>query len=62
MKAQAFSLLGRLEGSGPGAAAARNRRLQAAEIDRQWRKQQLAYMLSQRQGWGIHRSGFAKID
>ena len=62
VKAQAFSLLGRLEGLGPGAAAARNRRQQAAELDRQWRRQQQAYMLSQKQGWQIHRFGFAKID
>ena len=62
VKAQAFSLLGRLEGLGPGAAAARSRRLQAAELDRQWRRQQQAYMLSQKQGFSIHRCGFAKVD
>ena len=35
IKAQCLSLLGRLDSLGPGAAAARNRRQQAAELDRQ---------------------------
>ena len=62
VKAQAFSLLGRLEGLGPGAAAALSRRQHAADLDRQWRRQQQAYMLSERQGFSIHRGGFAKMD
>ena len=62
VKAQAFSLLGRLEGLGPGAAAACSRRLQAAELDRQWRRQLQAIILSQKQGFSIHRGGFAKVD
>ena len=53
MEAEAFSLLGRLERFGPGAAATHNRRLQVAEIDRQWCKQQLAYMFPKKQGWGF---------
>ena len=62
IKAQAYCLLGRLEGLGPGAAAARTRRQQAAELDRQCRRQQQAHMLSERQGFSIHRGGFAKVD
>ena len=33
------SLLGRLETLGPGGAAARGRRTQAAELDRRWRQE-----------------------
>ena len=62
IKAQCLSLLGRLDGLGPGSAAARNRRQHAAELDRQWRLQQQAHVLSCRQGWAIFRSGFAKLD
>ena len=62
IKAQSMSLLGRLEGLGPGSAAAINRRRQAADLERNWRLQQQAYNLSVRQGFAIHRSGFAKLD
>ena len=61
-KAQSSSLLGRLEGLGPGSAAAINRRRQALDLERQWRLQQQAYNLSVRQGFNIHRTGFAKLD
>ena len=60
IKAQCSSLLGRLEGLGPGAAAARNRRRQALELERQTRLQQRAHDLSVKQGWAIYRSGFAQ--
>ena len=62
IKAQCMSLLGRLQGLGPGAAAARNRRQQALDLERQWRLQQQAHHLSARQGWSVHRTGFAKKD
>ena len=62
IKAQCSSLLGRIEGLGPGAAAAVNRRRQAAELDRQARLEQRAHALSVRQGWAIYRSGFAKTN
>ena len=62
IKAQCLSLLGRVEGLGPGSAAASHRRKQAAEIERRWRLEQRAYDLAQRQGRSIHRSGFAKLD
>ena len=62
IKAQCLSLLGRLEGLGPGASAAVGRRRHAQELDRQWRLQQRAHNVSVRQGWAIHRSGFAKLD
>ena len=61
IKVQCLSLLGRLEGLGPGAAAAINWRKQTIELERRWRKQQQAYNLSERQGFAIHRSGFAKL-
>ena len=50
IKAQCLSLLGRVEGMGPGSAAAAGRRREAANIDRQWRLEQQAYSLSVRQG------------
>ena len=62
IKAQCLSLLGRLDGLGPGAAAARNRRQQALDLERQWRLQQQAHALSARQGWAVYRTGFAKLD
>ena len=39
------SLLGRLETLGPGGAAARGRRTQAAELDRRWRQETEAHSL-----------------
>ena len=62
VKAECLSLLGRLESIGPGGSAAVSRRRQATELDRQWRLQQQAYDLSIRQGWSVHRTGFAKKD
>ena len=62
IRAQCLSLLGRLDTLGPGVAAAAGRRRQAADLDRQWRLQQQAHSLSQRQGWAVFRSGFAKLD
>ena len=62
VKAQCHSLLGRLEALGPGAAAARGRRKEAMELDRRWRRSAQASLLSERQGWNVHRAGFAKLD
>ena len=62
VRAQCTSLLARLEVLGPGMSAAAGRRKQAMEMDRRWRLQQQAYSLSVRQGWSIHRRGFAKLD
>ena len=61
VKAQSLSLLGRLQGLGPGAAAAANRRRQATDLERNWRLQQQAYNLSVRQGYAVHRTGFSKL-
>ena len=62
VRAQCFSLLGRLETLGPGTAAASNRRWQAAEEDRRWRREDSAYSLAMRQGRMAYRTGFAKAD
>ena len=62
VKAQCISMLGRVEGLGPGSVAAYNRRREAVNIDRQWRLEQQAYSLSVRQGRAIYRTGFAKLD
>ena len=62
IRAQCMSLLGRLEVLGPGSTAAANRRREAAELERSWKLAQQAHMLSVKQGWAIHRTGFAKTD
>ena len=62
MRAQCHSLLGRLETLGPGTAAASNRRWQAAEEERRWRREEAAYTLAMRQGRSSYRTGFAKVD
>ena len=62
VKAQCFSLLGRLEALGPGVAAARGRRREAIDLDKRYRRATRAAILSERQGWNIHRAGFAKLD
>ena len=62
VRAQASSLLGRLESLGPGGAAARGRRDQAAELERRWRQETAAHALATRQGYRALRRGFAKTD
>ena len=62
VKAQCHSLLGRLEALGPGAAAARGRRMYAVELERRWRRTAQAAVLSERQGWNVHRAGFAHLE
>ena len=57
VKGQAYSLLGRLEGLGAGAAAAQGRRGQAARQEQLWRRQRQAHALSIRQGRDILRRG-----
>ena len=57
VKGQAFSLLGRLEGLGAGAAAAQGRRSQAARQEGVWRRQRQAHALCVRQGRDILRRG-----
>ena len=57
VKGQAFSLLGRLEGLGAGAAAAQGRRNQAARQEQLWRRQRQAHALCTRQGKDILRRG-----
>ena len=57
VKGQAFSLLGRLEGLGAGAAAAQGRRNQAARQEQLWRRQRQAHALCIIQGRDILRRG-----
>ena len=57
---QASSLLGRLESLGPGGAAAVGRRWQAAEVERQWRREELTHGLASRQGFQVMRRGMAR--
>ena len=62
VRAQSHSLLGRLEGLGPGAVAAAGRRSKAMEQERIWARERQAYDLSVKQGFNILRRGFAKVD
>ena len=62
VKAQCRSLLGRLEAMGPETAQARNRRMQAMELERGWRRDRQAHILSEKQGQRVVRRGFAKLD
>ena len=62
VKAQSHSLLGRLEGLGPGATAAASRRTRAMEQERLWSRERRAYHLSIKQGFNIQRRGFGKVD
>ena len=62
VRAQCHSLLGRLEGLGPGTAAAANRRTWAAEQERAWQREDKAYSLARRQGHIAYRTGFAVLD
>lgn len=58
VKAQSFSLLGRLEGLGSGGSAAARRRTYALHLERQWgTRSRRAHALSVRQGRNILRSG-----
>ena len=61
VRAQCHSLLGG-EVLGPGTTAAANRRRQAAEQERAWRREDQAYSLARRQGRLAYRTGFAVLD
>ena len=62
VRAQSSSLLGHLESLGPGSAAARNRRWQASELDRQWRMEDQATALARKTGRNAYRTGFGKKE
>ena len=62
VKAQCHSLLGRVEGLGPGAVTAAGRRRRAQEQERLWARERRAHQISVRQGYNIIRRGFAKLD
>ena len=57
VKGQAFSLLGRLEGLGTGAAAALSRRSYAAQQEQMWSRQRQAHALCVKQGRDLLRRG-----
>ena len=61
VKAQCHSLLGRLEGLGPGATTAAGRRRRAEELERLWARERRAHNLSAKQGFNILRRGFAML-
>ena len=60
VKAQCYSLLGRLEGLGTGSLGAAARRFKAEEQEQIWSRERKAYHLSMNQGFNVHRRGFAK--
>ena len=62
VKAQCYSLLGRLEGMGPGAMSAHGRRRRAEDQERLWTRERKAHSLATKQGFSIARRGFAKLD
>ena len=62
VKAQCSSLLGRLDGIGPGAVLAAGRRRGAMKVERRWERERRAQIMSSRQSRNILRRGFAKLD
>ena len=62
VRAQCYSLLGRLDGMGPGAVLAAGRRRKALEQERLWARERRADALAARQGFNITRRGFAKLN
>ena len=62
VKAQCHSLLGRLDGLGPGATTVQGRKRRAEEQERMWARERKAHILSIKQGFNIFRRGFAKLD
>ena len=61
VRAQAYSLHGRLDVMGPGTAAAAGRRRYAAESERRWRQEEQANSLARRYGRSFWRTGFARV-
>ena len=62
VRAQTLSLLGRLEGLGPGWEAAAGRRREAVERDKEWARERLPHIQSIRQSLNIVRHGFARLN
>ena len=62
VRAQSYSLLGRLDGMGPGAVLAAGRRRKALEQERLWARERRADALAARQGFNLVRRGFAKLS
>ena len=62
VEAKSFSLLGRLEGLGPGSVAAEGRRRRALEQERLWARERCGDAIADRQGFNIVRRGFARLE
>ena len=62
IKAQCSSLLGRLECLGQGTAAATSRRHQALVLERRWKRERQAHVISARQGFNIICRGLAMLN
>ena len=62
VKAQCHSLLGRLDGLGPGVTTAQGRRRRAEDQERMLARERRAHTHSIKQGFNISRRGFAKLD
>ncbi len=62
VKAQAFSLLGRLETLGTGTSEAAKRRARALQLERGWGNARRAHALSVRLGQTILRRGQFKLN
>ena len=62
MKAKCHSLLGRLDGLGPGVGTAAARRRMAGEQERLWARERRAIITAEKQGFNVVRRGFAKLS
>ena len=62
VRAQCYSLLGRLDGMGPGAVLAAGRRRKALEQERLWARERRADALAAKQGINLSGRGFAKLS
>ena len=62
VKAQSSSLLGRLEGLGPGMGLATGRRQEVLERNRVWARERQHHCQALRQSQSIVRWGFVKVN
>ena len=62
VRAQSYSLLGRLDGMGPEAVLAAGRRRKALEQERLWARERRADALAARLVFNLVRQGFTKLN